>query len=74
MPSDITLTEIQTYMATKMQEAGAEDTSIVKIYIIYNFKNYLNMLQKRQELTESNIELYYDAEKLERRNLSSSNY
>jgi hypothetical protein len=48
LPSDVTLSEIQKYLEDKLLLATAPDQTIVKIYIIYNFKNYLNMMQKRQ--------------------------
>lgn len=32
-----------------MLYSGAPDLVINKIYIIYNFKNYLNMLQRKQD-------------------------
>jgi len=50
LPWDITLAEIQKYVQDKMLYSGAPDLAINKIYIIYNFKNYLSMVQKRQEI------------------------
>lgn len=47
-----------------MLYSGAPDLVINKIYIIYNFKNYLDMVQKRQEIAEKNIELWHQIEKL----------
>ena len=56
LPSDITITEIQKYVQDKMLYSGAPDLTINKIYIIYNFKNYLNVVQKRQTIAEKSIE------------------
>ena len=50
LPSDITIGEIQKYLEDKMEDAGAPDLAINKIYTIFNFKNYLDLIQKRQTL------------------------
>lgn len=39
--------------------SGAPDLDIVKIYLIYNFKDYLRLLQSRQEMVEKSIELAF---------------
>ena len=46
--SDTKISEVQKYAESKMLYSGAPDLTIVKIYVIYNFKNYLSILQKRQ--------------------------
>lgn len=50
LPSDLTITEIQKYVEDKMLFSGAPDVDIIKIYLIYNLKDYLRLLQTRQEL------------------------
>ena len=51
LPLDTTISDIQKYLEEKMVSAGAPDRTVTKIYIIYNFKNYLKILQKKQELS-----------------------
>lgn len=55
LPSDITVKEIQKYVEDKMLFSGAPDVTIIKIYLIYNFKEYLKLLQTRQKLNETTI-------------------
>ena len=74
LPWDITLGEIQKYVQDKMLYSGAPDLVINRIYIIYNFKNYLNMVQKRQEIAQKNIELWHKTDKIESKNLLENNY
>ena len=50
-----TISDIQKYLEDVMEESKAKDRFVVKIYIIYNFKNYLKMQLKRQEISEKNI-------------------
>ena len=59
LSENITLAEIQNDIKAKMDEVNASDTMVIKLYIIYNFKKYLTLLEKRQELTEKNINLYF---------------
>ena len=59
LPADITVTEIQKYVEDKMLFSGAPDFTIIKIYLIYNFKDYLKLLQLRQELIERKIDLSF---------------
>lgn len=47
---------------------------INKIYIIYNFKNYLNMVQRKQDYAEKNIALWFELQQNEEKNLLSKNY
>ena len=55
LTTDTTISDIQKYLENVMEESKANDRSVVKIYIVYNFKNYLKMQQKRQEISEKNI-------------------
>lgn len=57
-----------------MLYSGAPDLVINKIYIIYNFKNYLNMLQRKQDYAEKNIALWFELQQNEEKNLLSKNY
>ncbi len=50
LPSNITITEIQKYVEDKLLFTGAPDVDVVKIYLIYNFKEYLKLLQSKQTL------------------------
>jgi hypothetical protein len=74
LPADITIREIQKYVEDKLLFSGAPDIDIIKIYLIYNFKDYVKLLQKRQELIERRIELQFNCVKLEEDNLKSKNY
>jgi hypothetical protein len=74
LPSDITVTEIQKYVEDKMLFSGAPDVDIIKIYLIYNFKEYLKLLQLRQELIERKIHLSFTRDCLEEENLRSKDY
>lgn len=65
LPADITVTEIQKYVEDKMLFSGAPDVTIIKIYLIYNFKGYLKLLQLKQELIERKIDLSFTRSKLE---------
>lgn len=40
-----------------MLYSGARDIVVNKIYIIYNFKNYRRMIDRKQKLIEHNIKL-----------------
>lgn len=64
LPADITIREIQKYVEDKLLFSGAPDLDIIKIYLIYNFKDYVKMLHKRQELIEKRIELQFKSQKL----------
>lgn len=57
-----------------MLYSGAPDLVINKIYIIYNFKNYLNMVQRKQDYAEKNIALWFELQQNEEKNLLSKNY
>lgn len=57
-----------------MLYSGAPDLTINKIYIIYNFKNYLTLVQKRQDLTEKMITLSCQIKDLNTRNLATTEY
>lgn len=57
-----------------MLYSGAPDLTINKIYIIYNFKNYLSLVQKRQDLTEKMITLSCQIKDLNTRNLATTEY
>lgn len=50
LPSDITITEIQKYVEDKILMTGAPDADVVKIYLIYNVKDYLKELKKKQKV------------------------
>ena len=50
LPSDITITEIQKYVEDKLLFTGAPDVDVIKIYLIYNFKEYLKLLQNKQAM------------------------
>lgn len=55
LPPDITIREIQKYVEDKLLFSGAPDLDIIKIYLIYNFKDYVKMLHRKQELIEKRI-------------------
>lgn len=57
-----------------MLYSGAPDLTITKIYIIYNFKNYLNLVQTRQDIAEKNIDLLYEIQQLQQKNLKLTDY
>lgn len=59
LPADITIREIQKYVEDKLLFSGAPDLDIIKIYLIYNFKDYVIMLHKRQQLIEKRIEMQF---------------
>jgi hypothetical protein len=65
LPSDITIREIQKYVEDKLLFSGAPDVSVVKIYLIYNLKQYVKLLQLRQSLTEEKIEKNFYLQQLE---------
>jgi len=48
LPKDITITEMQKYVEDNLLFSGAPDTTIIKIYLIYDFKTYLVLYQKKR--------------------------
>jgi hypothetical protein len=74
LPADISLTELQKYLEDKLLYSGAPDLTIVKIYPIYNFKQYLLLQQHRQALLEAAISLRHRLAAAHRTNLQSTNY
>lgn len=50
VPKDVTLLEIQKFLEQKLLLGGAPDTSIIKIYLIYNLKIYNSLYTRKREL------------------------
>ena len=64
LPPDINIKELQKYVEDKLMFSGAPDVEIIKIYIIYNFKDYLKSLQKRKDIVEQKIAIRFSLQKL----------
>ncbi len=64
LPPDINIKELQKYVEDKLMFSGAPDVEIIKIYIIYNFKDYLKSLQKRKDIVEQRIAIRFSLQKL----------
>jgi hypothetical protein len=48
VPKDVTLLEIQKFLEQKLLLGGAPDTSIIKIYLIYNLKIYNSLYTRKR--------------------------
>ena len=56
LPKDITLYEIQEFMKEELMALGV-DSTVVKIYLIYDGKQYLQLYQKQREVVDHKLAL-----------------
>jgi hypothetical protein len=74
LPPDINIRELQKYVEDKLMFSGAPDVEVIKIYLIYNFKDYLRSLQKRKDVVEQRIAIRFSLQQLDKNSLSSKDY
>jgi hypothetical protein len=52
LPRDITISEIENLMVSKIQEGDIADATILKVYLIYNLKTYYALYANKRTVVE----------------------
>ena len=66
--------EIQKYVEDKLRDCGSPDLEIVRIYVIYDYRKYLQLLQMKQRLDDDAIWKEYKMERMEKKQLKMTKY
>lgn len=74
LPKDITMNEIQKFIEDKLLYIGAPETTVVKIYLIYDFKMYQALYERKREWIETIVRLQYEVEQNRKKSITEKDY